>query len=141
RPPVLLLRGPAGRARPDLRHRAGLPGRELRVGPHGARHAGLPGQHRADLAVHDLLPLLPAHRRREAEALLTPSGALPDVAVGGAAQRAAHAAGLGVAAERGGRRPVRVPRGDRCLRRPAPVLTWHGVRGSLMAYDDWGAEE
>ncbi len=26
---------------------------------------GLPGQHRADLDVHDLLPLLPAHRRRQ----------------------------------------------------------------------------
>ena len=73
----------AGRRDPHLRHRARLPRRALRVGPHGPRHPRLPGQHRADLGVHPLLPLLPAHRRRQAQALLQASRALPAVAVVG----------------------------------------------------------
>src|SRR5690606_18055131 len=85
-----------------------------------------------------LLPLLPAHRRREAEALLQASGALPDVAVGGAPERPPHAAGLGLPAERGARRPLRVPRRHRRLRRSALLLT---VSVFLMAFDDWGVEE
>ena len=54
-----------------------LPRRALRVGPHGPRHPRVPGQHRADLGVHPLLPLLPAHRRRQAQALLQAPRALP----------------------------------------------------------------
>jgi hypothetical protein len=40
----------------------------------------------------------------------------------GKAQRPAHAAGLGVAGERGARRLLRVPGGVRCLRRSALLL-------------------
>ncbi|CAG7603428.1 Putative succinate dehydrogenase (membrane anchor subunit) (Succinic dehydrogenase) [Actinacidiphila bryophytorum] len=122
RPPVLLLPGPAGRRDPDLRRGARLPRRERRLGPRGPRHPGPAAEHRADLGVHPVLPLLPAHHRRQAPALLRPPGALPAVGLGGRAQRPPHAAGLVLADQRRGRRPLCVPGGQRRIRRSEVLL-------------------
>ena len=90
----------------------------------------LPGQHRADLGVHPLLPLLPAHRRRPAAALLQAPGALPAVGLGREAQRPPHAAGLGSLISVGARRLLRVPGA------PAAPSTIRGSSRAGGAYDD-----
>ena len=66
-----------------------------RVVPHGPRHAGARRQRGAAVAVLAVLPLLPARRRRPAQALLGAPGPLPRLDAGLAAERPAHAAGLG----------------------------------------------
>ena len=76
-PPLLLLRRGALRADPDLRPVLTFRDARRPLGPHGPRHAGLPGQRRADLALHALVPLLPPHHRRPAAPLQQASDPLP----------------------------------------------------------------
>ena len=78
-PPVLLLRGLLISRHPDLRRDPRVPRRGRRVG-HGPGHRHPAGQRRADLALHAVLPLLPAHHRRQAQALLPAPGAIQGVA-------------------------------------------------------------
>ena len=61
-PPLLLVRRGRRRPDPDLRHDPGLrAGRgRVRRHPHGPGLADLPGQHRADLALHAVVPLAAA---------------------------------------------------------------------------------
>src|SRR3954451_12277784 len=59
-PSLLLVRRRPGLVDPDLRHRPHLPRRARPLVPHGPGLPGLPGQHRADLALHAVVPLVPA---------------------------------------------------------------------------------
>ncbi len=77
----------------------------------------------ADLGLHARLPLLPACRRRPAEALLQAPDPLPRLDAGLEAQRPARALRLAVAVLGGAGRPLRQPaRGWRLLR-PEILLT------------------
>lgn len=64
----------------------------------------------------------PAHRRRQAQALLQASRAVPRLAVGRKAERPSYAARLGVVGERRARRLLRVPGRLRRFRRSEVVL-------------------
>ncbi len=75
----------------------------------GLGTADLAGQHRADLALHAVLPLLPARRRRPAAALLQAPGPLQAVDLGLQAQRQPRAVRLAVPVLRGHRRLLRLP--------------------------------
>ena len=60
---------------------------DKRMGPHGPRHAVDGDQHRVHLALHAVVPLLPAHRGRPVAALLEAPGALQALDLGVPAQR------------------------------------------------------
>ncbi|CAA9414991.1 MAG: putative succinate dehydrogenase [membrane anchor subunit] (succinic dehydrogenase), partial [uncultured Nocardioides sp.] len=113
RPPLVLVRRGAGRPRADLRHGAGIPQRGQGVGPHGPRHASDARQHRADLAVHALLPLVSPRGRRTAAALLQAPGALPALDLGVAAQRPPRPLRVVLLVLGGTGGPLRLPAGHR----------------------------
>ncbi len=77
------------------------------VGPHGLRDPRSPRQRRTPVALHALLPRLPARGRRPAQALLQASGPVLDVDPGLEAQRPAPADRLGLAGVRGPDRRLR----------------------------------
>ena len=81
----------AGRAGPDLRRGPGVrPPRASRRHPHGPRHAADADQRRLHLALHAVVPLLPARRRRPAAALLEAPGPLQALDLGVEAERQAR---------------------------------------------------
>ena len=61
-PPVVPVRGGRRALILTLRRRARIPLRGRQLGPHRPRHGDHAGQRRAALAVHALVPLVPAHR-------------------------------------------------------------------------------
>ena len=77
------------------------------------------GQRPAAVGLHARLPRVPAHRRRQAQALLAQPAALRDVEPHLEAQRAAHAVRLGVAGERDPDRRLHHGRLGRMDLRPA----------------------
>ncbi|CAA9422746.1 MAG: putative succinate dehydrogenase [membrane anchor subunit] (succinic dehydrogenase), partial [uncultured Phycisphaerae bacterium] len=99
-----------------------LPRHRGRLGTHGPRHADLSRQHRADLALHAVVSLLPARRGRAAAPLLQAPGALPRLDPGVQAQRQPPQVGLVLAVLRCPDRLLRVPAGLRRVRRPALLL-------------------
>src|SRR5664279_2776397 len=111
------------RGHPDLRRDPGIPQPAGPVVPHGPGHRHPAHQRRVDLAVYPVLPFLPAHHGRQAQAFLPPPCPLLDVATDLEAERPAHAAGLGVAGLAGRRRPLHHPSGARHHQRPSLLLT------------------
>jgi hypothetical protein len=84
-----------------------------------ARHDHPGDQRDPALGVHGVLPLLPAHRRRPAAALLQAPGPLPRLGFRVQAQHEAHAAGLDHSRHPGGDGLLRHGRGRRLDLRPA----------------------
>ncbi len=123
-PPLLLVRRGGGRADPQLRRDPGVrSGRGgVRRHPHGPRHRPDVDQRLLHLAVHAVLPLLPAHGRRPAAALLQAPGPLPALDLGLEAQRQARPLRLGLPVLRGAGRPLHLPARRQRLRRPEVLL-------------------
>src|SRR5215212_6931445 len=123
-PPLLLVRRGRRRIDPHLRHGPRLRpggGRVQRRSP-GPRHADLRGEHRADLALHALLPLLPAHRRRQAAPLQQAPGPLSDVDLGLEPECQPRTLRLALALLCRHRRSVRLADLRRRVRRPEVLL-------------------
>ncbi|CAA9357769.1 MAG: putative succinate dehydrogenase [membrane anchor subunit] (succinic dehydrogenase), partial [uncultured Frankineae bacterium] len=122
RAPVLLLPRPGLQRDPHVRRRPRVPQRAGGVVPHGARHPRAADQRGPALAVLAVVPLLPAHRRRAAQALLRAPRPLPRLDRRLPAQRAPHAAGLDQPDRRRPDRPLRPPPGHRGDHRPDVLL-------------------
>src|SRR5215469_1185014 len=118
--PLLLLPGDPDRDLADLRRGAGVPRprRRLRARPGHTDHAAERGP---DLGLHAVLSLVPAHHRRQAEALFPASGPILDLDADLEAERAAHAVRVGLAryADAGG--PLHLAGVRRRLQRSADL--------------------
>ena len=103
--PLLLLPGDPDRDPAHLRRRAGVPraGRRLR---HRARLDHHADQRGGDLGVHVLVPLVPAHHRRAAQALLQAPGQVLDLDADLEAEQASHGLRVDLAGYADAHRPL-----------------------------------
>ena len=131
-PPLLLVRRGGGRADPDLGRPAGVrPGRgRVRRDPHGPRHGADGRERRADLALHAVVPLVPAHHRRPAAPLLEAPGPLQDVDLRLEAEHQPRGLRLVLPVLRRRRGLLHLPAGDQRLRRPEVLRTRNSTTGT-----------
>jgi hypothetical protein len=85
------------------------------------RYVDLAGQPHLAVGLHDVVPLLPAHRGRPAQELFEASGPVLGMGTGVQAERAARSARFDHPRHAGGRGPVRGAPGARNLLRPADI--------------------
>src|SRR5262247_3347426 len=127
RAPVLLLDRDGLQRDPVHRRGDRVPQPRRAVGPHGPRHPGAGRERHAAVAVLAVLPRVPAHRGRPAQALLQAPGQVLDVDPGVQAEHHAHAVRLDIAVLGAADRSLHPAGGQRRHHRPAVLLGWQRV--------------